>query len=91
MVDLNDQNAVAQAIKEVIAAEGMIDIERITPEATLENLNLQSIDVVMILSGIEDRFGVYIPVDGDLAQARDVKSFIDGVARYIAESKAGQA
>ncbi len=91
MADTTDQTEVIEAIKEVIAAEGMVDIERITPDATLESLNLQSIDVVMILSGIEDKFGVYIPVDGELAEARDVKSFVDAVYHHIAASKAKQA
>ena len=91
MTDVNDRQELIEGIKQVIANEGMIDIEKIQPDATLESLNLQSIDVVMILSGIEDKFGVYIPVDGELAEAKDVKSFIDGVARHIVENQAGKA
>ncbi len=50
MTDVNDRQELIDGIKQVIASEGMIDIEKIQPDATLESLNLQSIDVVMILS-----------------------------------------
>jgi acyl carrier protein len=65
----------------------MVDLEKIIPEATLESLNLQSIDIVMILSGIEEKFSTYIPVDNELTQAKNVEEFINILLRHIHTEK----
>ena len=74
-------------IVDTIVTEGMIDREKVTPDATIESLDLKSIDIVMILSAIEDKFDVYIPMDGPFHDAKDVKSLIDAIASYIIKEK----
>ena len=32
-------------------------------------------DIVMILMAIEEKFGVYVPIDGQIAEAKDLTSF----------------
>ena len=58
----------------------MVDREKVTMDATIESLDLKSIDIVMILTAIEDKFDVYIPMDGPFHDAKDVKSLIDAIA-----------
>ncbi len=82
-----DRSALAEQIFDVIVSEGKIDRSKITPDATLESLEVQSMDVVMILMAIEEKFGVYIPIDGPIAAAKDFQSFVDGVAARIIEEK----
>jgi acyl carrier protein len=74
-------------IIDVIAAEGMIDKTKITPDATIESLDLKSVDIVMILTALEEKFNVYIPMDGSLQEAKDVKSLIEALAEHIAKEK----
>ena len=83
---LNHDQLVEQII-DTIATEGMIDREKVKPDATIESLDLKSIDIVMILTAIEDKFDVYIPMDGPFHDARDVKSLIDAIANYIIKEK----
>ncbi len=77
-------------IIEVIAAEGMVDRAKITPDATIESLDLKSVDIVMILTALEEKFNVYIPMDGSLQEAKDVKSLIEAIADYIQKEREKQ-
>jgi acyl carrier protein len=82
-----DQAELVNQITEVIISEGMVDREKVTLDATIESLDLKSIDIVMILTAIEEKFDVYIPMDGPFHEARDVKSLIDAIAAYIIKEK----
>jgi len=42
----------------------------------------------MILMVIEEKFGVYVPIDGAIADSKDVQSFVSSVADRILESRA---
>jgi acyl carrier protein len=74
-------------ILDVIAAEGMIDRANVTPDATIESLDLKSVDIVMILTALEEKFNVYIPMDGDLQEAKDVKTLINALADHITKER----
>lgn len=88
--DLQDRAELVEKIIEVIAAEGMIDRTKITPDATIESLNLKSVDIVMILTALEEKFNVYIPMDGSLQDAKDVKSLIEAIAEYVEKEREKQ-
>lgn len=84
-----DHSALVDQIIDVIVSEGMIDREKVQPDATIESLGLKSIDIVMILTALEEKFDVYIPMDGPFHDAKDVKSLIEAMANYIAKEKSG--
>ena len=65
----------------------MVDRSKVTMDATIESLDLKSIDIVMILTALEDKFDVFIPMDGPFHEAKDVKSLIDAVAAYFIKEK----
>ena len=83
---INHDELVSKII-DTIVTEGMIDREKVTMDATIESLDLKSIDIVMILTAIEDKFDVYIPMDGPFHDAKDVRSLIDAIASYIIKEK----
>jgi len=82
-----DQAELVNQITEAIISEGMVDREKVTMDATIESLDLKSIDIVMILTAIEEKFDVYIPMDGPFHEAKDVTSLIDAIAAYIIKEK----
>lgn len=88
--DPQDKAKLVEEIIEVIAAEGMVDRTKITPDATIESLDLKSVDIVMILTALEEKFNVYIPMDGSLQDAKDVKSLIEAIAEYIQKERENQ-
>jgi len=82
----------AQQIIDVIAREGMVDRAKITGEATLEDLGLQSIDMVMILNGIEEKFDIYVPMDESIQKIANVGDVVDVVSGLVqASGKQGQS
>ena len=83
-----DRDRVAAQIVDIIVQEGKIDRAQLTSDATIESLKLKSIDLVMILMAQEQKFGVYIPIDGDLADAKDLNGFIDLLASRVIAKRA---
>jgi acyl carrier protein len=83
-----DRDQVAEQIVEIIVQEGKVDRAQITPDATIESLKLKSIDLVMILMALEQKFGVYIPIDGDLADAKNLNGFVSLLASRIIKKRA---
>ena len=81
------QSQLVDDIIEVIVKEGMVDRDKVRPDATIESLDLKSIDIVMILTAIEEKFDVYIPMDGSFQDAKDVQSLIDAIAVHIVKEK----
>jgi acyl carrier protein len=83
-----DREAVAAQIVDMVVAEGMVDRDRIKPDSTLESLEIASMDIVMILLSIEEKFGVYIPVDSELGAAKNFSEFVDTVTARIVAGRA---
>jgi acyl carrier protein len=82
------QQSLIDGIIDVIAAEGMIPREKIQDDATIDSLGLKSIDLVMILTAIEEKFDVYIPMDGAFSEAKDLKGLVEAIAAHIRQEKA---
>ena len=57
--------------------------ERVTPDATLESLGLDSLDLIELLFEVEEQFNIRIPQDGGsslrLAKVQDIVESIDRV------------
>lgn len=81
--DNSRREQIQREVLELIITEGKIDPSRVTPDSTLESLEVQSMDTVMILMAIEEKFGVYIPVDGQIAEAKNLNSFVRSVSEHI--------
>lgn len=86
----NETQSMASEIVEVIATEGMIPREKLADDATIESLGLKSIDIVMILTAIEEKFDVYIPMDGSFQEAKDLKGLVDAISAHIVKEKAAK-
>jgi acyl carrier protein len=84
---VQDKAQLVEDIIEVIVKEGMVDRDKVQPDATIESLDLKSIDIVMILTAIEEKFDVYIPMDGSFQDAKDVQGLIDAIAVHIIKEK----
>lgn len=88
--DPQEKAKLVEEIIEVIAAEGMVDRTKVTPDATIESLDLKSVDIVMILTALEEKFNVYIPMDGSLQDAKTVEALIDAIAEYVMREREKQ-
>lgn len=76
----------------ILAEDGMVERSAIVPEATLDSLGLESVDVVMILMAVEEKLGTYIPIDNELANARNLSEFVASIAGLVkAKGKAAES
>jgi acyl carrier protein len=76
-----------ERIIEIIAEDGAIDRSMVTPDATLETMGLESMDVVMILMGVEEKLNIYLPMDNDLSSARNMSEFVAAIDRALESGK----
>lgn len=79
---------IRQRLLDIIEKEGMISREKLTPEATMESLSMASYDMVMVLMGIEEEFGMYLSVDTELTEITTLDGLLTHLAARIA---AGQS
>jgi acyl carrier protein len=69
--------SVEQKVKQIIADQLGVDIEKITPEAKfVDDLGADSLDVVELIMAFEEEFGIEIP-DEDAEKIATVKDVID--------------
>lgn len=86
------QNLEGQALRaqvlEIIAQQGMVERADLRGEATLDELGVQSVEVVMILNELEDVFGIYIPIDQSIADVRNIDDLVALVVSLVEKSQA---
>ena len=69
--------SVEQRVKEIIADQLGVEVEKITPEARfVDDLGADSLDVVELIMAFEEEFGVEIP-DEDAEKIATVKDVLD--------------
>lgn len=71
----------------IVAEEGMVGAREIGLDERLDELGIQSADFVMILMAIEEKFGVYVPVDERLTEAKTVGELLDVVCAQIEDHR----
>jgi acyl carrier protein len=81
-------SSVQDTIFGIIAKEAGIDIAKITPESTLKELQIQSLDAVQIIFEIEDHFKITLPDRDPNFDTESVKGLIDAVEKLVAEKPA---
>lgn len=92
MSDVNgDLAEIESQLLDIVAQEGMIDRDGLDKDAVLLDLDIQSADYVMILMAIEEKWGVYLPVDEDLTEAKTVGDLISLVTVKIIQNREKKA
>ena len=78
-------------IKEIIAKEVSIDPSEITRDSTMEDLKIESIDLVQIMFAIEEEFDIYL-ADQDVGfDIKNVGQVVDAVQNLVAGKSPDEA
>ena len=56
-----------ERVQKILTTKYSVPAEQITAEATLESLELDSLDLIEMLFEVEEEFGIRIPQDGATA------------------------
>jgi acyl carrier protein len=81
-------SSVQDTVFDIIARESGVDRARITPEATLKDLDIQSLDAVQIIFEIEDHFKITMPDRNPDFDTESVRGLVEAVERLVAERDA---
>jgi len=76
--------ATQDELLDLIAKEAIIDREKLTREATLEDLGISSLDVISMLFELEEKYGVVIE-EGDMPQMTTLGEMVDFLLSRINE------
>ncbi len=74
-------------ILEIFAKEARRDKASLNLDTTLEDLDLESLDILQILFDIEEEFDVYIPYNDESFKLDTLRDVVDGMVRLIAEKQ----
>ena len=84
------EDEIREKIFDIIAKEARLDRATLTPDTKLEDLKIESLDMVQILFGIEDTFDVYVPQDDQSFKLSTLRDVVDGVKRLVAAKQQQQ-
>ena len=73
-----------QIIFDIIAKSCSVERDRITPDSTLKDLDVHSLDAVQVLFEIEDKFDIMVPEREHQYSAGTVRDLINGVDKLLA-------
>lgn len=79
---------IADRIVDIIAKEAKLERDKLTLDTRLDELKIESLDLVQILFAIEDEFDVYVPYNDEAYKLDTLRDVVDGVNRLIAEKQA---
>jgi acyl carrier protein len=74
---------------DLIAEEALIDREKLVRQATLEDIGLDSVDVVSVVFAAEEKYGVEIPEDA-FKDVTNLGGFLDILKGIVAAKEAQQ-
>ncbi|MFN0104943.1 MAG: acyl carrier protein [Bryobacteraceae bacterium] len=78
---------VLERVVRTLAETQKLPLETVTPEATFEQLGIDSLDGINILFALENEFDISIP-DESARQVRDVRQLAEGVQKLMNEKAA---
>ncbi|MCL5778851.1 acyl carrier protein [Limibaculum sp. FT325] len=80
---------VSAKIRQIIAEQAMVNVDDVTPDATLQSLGLDSLALVEVVFAIEEAFDVTVPFNandpsGSEFDITTVAAVIEGVKSLLA-------
>jgi len=78
-----------ERLKQLFVTHFDYNVEQVTATTTLENLGLDSLDLIEFLFDIENEFNIRIP-DQEF-RVRTIQDMVDAVDRFISEQNAGSS
>jgi len=84
-------DAVADKVLEIIAREAKLEQATLKLTDRLADLDIGSLDRILIYFGVEEEFDIDIPENAESEEMQTLQDIVDGVKRLLAESESGAA
>jgi acyl carrier protein len=67
--------AIADEVRQIISKQLKIPLERLTPDTALQDLGVESLDLIEIIFALEEKFDISIPYNANEVAAADKGEF----------------
>jgi acyl carrier protein len=74
---------VREKIVQIIASECEVDVAKIVPDASLDELGISSVDLVQVMFQVEEEFDVYLADEEVGTDTQNVGQLLDAVEKLI--------
>ncbi len=74
---------------DLIAKEALVDVDKLKKDATLEEIGLDSVDMVSVIFALEDKYGVTIG-ENDIEKSATLGQMLTLIETKIAEKAAAK-
>lgn len=75
----------AETLKKILVEKFSVAEENIRPEATMDQLGLDSLDLIEVLFEVEDAFKIRVPQDGGAIRAATIQELLDTITRLVGQ------
>lgn len=82
---------VAGRVLDIFAREAQRERKDLNLTDKIGDLEIESLDMIQIMFGIEEEFDIYVPQEDDAFGQQTLQDIIDGVSKLIAESASDPA
>jgi acyl carrier protein len=79
---------IEQKVLDIVAKECRLDRASLALDSRLEDLKIESIDLMQTIFQIEETFDIYVPQEGENFKLTTLRDVTDAVARLIEEKQA---
>jgi acyl carrier protein len=84
-------DTIADKIFDIVAKERRLDRTKLGLDTKLEDIEIESVDLVEIIFAIEDEFDIDIPQDESEFKLETMRDIVEGVQRLIAEKQSASS
>jgi acyl carrier protein len=74
-------DTITDLVRQIISKELKIPLERLTADTALQDLGVESLDVIEIIFALEEKFDISIPYNANEAAAGGGKTASDGLGK----------
>lgn len=83
--DATENSQLEEDLLDLVAEEGMIDRALLVRVALMTDLDIASADFIMILMAIEEKYGIYISVNNEMADLKTIQDLLTAISKKIHE------
>lgn len=83
IISMEEQNMIFEKLKDIIAEQLSVDTDKVTLEANIqEDLDADSLDIVDLITTIEDEFDISIPDEAveEIKTVNDIVTYVENNA-----------
>ena len=83
IISMEEQNMIFEKLKDIIAEQLSVDADKVTLEANIqEDLDADSLDIVDLITTIEDEFDISIPDEAveEIKTVNDIVTYVENNA-----------